>query len=99
MIGQAIRENLKFVSFLLKTQKEFRVYLKKHMKSFYRLLVVIFLLAIANTTLIWFLGRPFEFLVSSDYDGLIDVLIILFFVIITQILHYNDEKLGLDYIT
>ena len=103
MAGSDEKSKREFVYALIRLHQEFFYYLDDKKHIFYRLIGVIFLLALSNTAMIWLLGQPFNFLATENYSGLAGVLVVLFFIIlINQLLHYfnifHANVLGLEYV-
>ncbi|MDH5258332.1 MAG: ABC transporter ATP-binding protein/permease [Gammaproteobacteria bacterium] len=103
MILNILKNRMMLFLSLFQTHQYFYSYIKENKKLFHRLFGVIFLLAVSNTAMIWLLGRPFDFLASGDYSGLVGVLFsLLVVIIVNQLLHYVNtyraNVLGLLYV-
>ena len=84
-----LKRQLTFIKECLAAYKTFYQFLKSDRNQFVALFLIILGVASSNTLMIWLLGQPFDYLAKENFDGLAEILFILFLVIvINQSLHF-----------
>jgi len=79
----------RFLKECVAAYKTFFCFLKSDRSQFAGLLIIILGVATSNTLMIWLLGLPFDYLAKENFQGLAQILLILFFVIlVNQTLHF-----------
>ena len=84
-----ITSQLRFLKECVAAYKTYYRFLKSDRLQFVGLFVIILGVATTNTLMIWLLGLPFDYLTKENFEGLAQILLILFFVIlVNQTLHF-----------
>jgi len=98
-----IKDQFAFLTLCASRIKYFRQFLRQDLKVFYIVIFSILLVVVSNTLMIWLLGKPFDFLVSENYQGLAQLLMLLLLVVsVNQFFQYQSvyraNVLGLSFV-